>query len=686
MNRESVPRDRPEGPRRRPRRIHPGAIAAVIVFAGVASPSSYALLSTVLDGFAAAAIVVPPAMAGLWLVPLFRLGPMPLRWHLLLGATFGLGGTATLVLLLGLAGLIDRWLWISMLVAMFAAGGLRLFWILTGPARTQDSTIEPALRCLWVLIAPFLVLALLAAVHAPGYLWSEEGWGYDALEYHLALPKEYKQAERITYTPHNVYGNFPANVEMLYLAAMIAHGESLEAGTTAHMIHLGLAVLTAFAAYVAGREWSRGVGTLAAVLVGTCNWPVYLSGLAFVENGLLLFGMTAVAATVRALRGTRSDTEQSAPAADSEAAQHWKWFAVAGAAAGLACGCKYTAVPMIAVPIAAIAWLGRETRSRRLTACAVFLIASGVTFAPWLLKNLVMTGNPVFPLANRWFEATPPGWGMAESAHWDECHTAASNASAAPRRLRSLWMHILNDRYGRFGPMLFLLAIAGLLVRRPDRTVMGMILLALLQVVFWLAATHLYARFAVVLLLPLAVLGSLTARSATTAPRAWVLVAVTAVGAGVNLAQMVRLYRADAVPGATAPASLIYEGRLPGTEHLALINRATPADARVLVLGDAKAFYYDRDISYCVVFNRNPFVTAVRKDDSPRVIARWLTSHGYTHVLVHHAEIKRLRRSAYGFPELIDRALFDRLERAGVLRRITPDPRGSSPVDVYAVD
>ena len=43
---------------------------------------------------------------------------------------------------------------------------------------------------------------------------------FDAIEYHLQGPKEYFQAGRISFLPHNVYTSMPFNVEMLHLLGM----------------------------------------------------------------------------------------------------------------------------------------------------------------------------------------------------------------------------------------------------------------------------------------------------------------------------------------------------------------------------------------------------------------------------------------------------------------------------------
>ena len=63
------------------------------------------------------------------------------------------------------------------------------------------------------ITGPFLLLMSLAAM-----LPTIE---FDAIEYHLQGPKEYFQAGRIMFLPHNVYTSMPFNVEMLHLLGMV---------------------------------------------------------------------------------------------------------------------------------------------------------------------------------------------------------------------------------------------------------------------------------------------------------------------------------------------------------------------------------------------------------------------------------------------------------------------------------
>jgi hypothetical protein len=631
----------------------------------------------------------------------------------MLGAGLGLGFTALLVLVLGTAGAMHPWLLKTLLCAGAAAGVLRARTLMVrAPVERAVSQAEAGTDhnakwvYLWLLAVPFLVLSLLAASKAPGFVWKEEGFGYDILEYHLQLPREYLDAARITYLPHNVYANFPANVEMLYLLAMIVHGNTPEIGTVANTVHLTLGALAVCGAWLTGRMWSPKAGIVAGVAMATVGWLPYLSGLAYVENGMLLFGMLAAASLFQAVRmqaavGSSHHPERG-PAEPGNARTRTRghptpgtantprrWLVVAGVMAGFACGCKYTAVPMIAVPLGLCALLvpGRAVAGR-LADGLIFALATLATFAPWLIKNQAMTGNPVFPLANDVFQASPDGWGPDETQHWNAGHTPAPHERSAAHRLRLLWQHILNDKHQRFGPALFLIALGGLCARRLGRDDAVLVLMLAVQLAVWILATHLYARFAVVLLIPLTLLAARALGAARSPLRNATIVVLLAAGSALNAVFAAQLQLADS-PG-DARASLLYDGKVPGFEYLGVVNRDLPPDARILLVGEARAFYFRREVRYCVVFNHNPFLEQLLGPNSAAGVLAWLRARDFTHVLVHWGEIGRLA-SSYGFsPAVEPRELagwFDRLTDAGLKHLYgSPHPtRETRFVDLYEV-
>jgi hypothetical protein len=325
---------------------------------------------------------------------------------------------------------------------------------------------------------------------------------------------------------------------------------------------------------------------------------------------------------------------------------------------------------LIALPALALLLIVlRAPLRRRAAACAVFALAALAAFSPWLIKNAVMTGNPVFPLLGGVFTSYPAGWGASEAEHFAESHAPSPDEARFSARMAALGRHVVLDPAQRFGAVLLVLAAGGML-RRRGRATLALVAMLLVQVLVWLFATHLYARFAAPLLIPLLVLagqGVVDARGRMTAP----LMALMLVGAGVNLYYTAIMYAAHVYHegkrfDTEGGSAYFTEGALLNTQHLATINGELPADAKVLLVGDAKAFYYLRDVEYCVVFNRSRFVEVVEHSSTVEEILDWLRQEGFTHVYVDWAEIARLRGSRYGFPSAITGSLFEQLEDAGL--------------------
>ena len=108
--------------------------------------------------------------------------------------------------------------------------------------------------------------------------------------------------------------------------------------------------------------------------------------------------------------------------------------------------------------------------------------------------------------------------------------------------------------------------------------------------------------------------------------------------------------RAEAIR--PVPASLIQNGKIPGYDFYGIVNERVPDGARVLLVGEARAFYFGRSVDYHIVFNRNPFAEVVRGADDVGEIIRWLRESGYDYVLVNWSEVERLS-ATYGFaPEI----------------------------------
>ena len=161
----------------------------------------------------------------------------------------------------------------------------------------QGLTIRrPVTRCLgWSVTdfgsaLPFLLLILLGAMLPP--------WDFDVREYHLQVPKEWYQAGRIGFLPHNVYGNMPLGAEMHALLGMVLMpGErswwwGALAGKT---VIAGFAPLTALGLLAAGRRFvTPGAGVIAALVYLSVPWVVHVSQAGLIEGAVACYLFLAV--------------------------------------------------------------------------------------------------------------------------------------------------------------------------------------------------------------------------------------------------------------------------------------------------------------------------------------------------------------------------------------------------------
>ncbi len=668
-------------------RIGVGILFLALLVVLVRSP--YAFLTVITEGMWAVWVLLPAAALGYAVLPMPLFWRVPFRWYLLVAGTFGIGLTCIFIMLLGSFGVMGQTTWMLIQAACVILGFTNLVphikralterMIRKAAASTRttqgvsDAVSPNGGKCCWpyalLTLAPFLALAMLAASSAPGFLWREEAGGYDVLEYHLQLPKEYIQQGSITFMPHNVYANFPANVEMLYMLSMMLSGRTIEAGVSAQMIHLAFAALCVWGGYVVGRDYGIRSGVVGSLVLGSVGWFVYLSALAYVENGMLLFGFVSAGMLVRfaaaqqdAQRTDNDSSGQEVGLLNGSLPPHALWLFIAGMLAGFACGCKYTAVLMIALPLLLVVpILANGSFNRRMRLVVMFGLGVLVAFAPWLIKNGKATRNPVFPLANSVFRAHPPGWERAQSEQWRAGHAAVEKEASLAARFTQAGRRIVLDPNHRFGPLLLGLGLLGLIGRRTTKVDLALLIMLVTQFAIWLFATHLFARFAVVLLVPL---GLLAMRSFSgSGVRGSIIVIGLVAGIGFNLYHAAAMHATEWIDG--VDASFIKDGEIPGYDFYGVVNNELSEDAQILLVGEAKAFYFEKPVDYHVVFNKQPLEEVIESAEGPQEVVGWLVGKGYTHVLVNWAEVHRLSRT-YGFPESINPAMFDQLSQAGL--------------------
>jgi len=307
-------------------------------------------------------------------------------------AGLGLLFFALLTFGLGLVGALYRWLFWVLLVA----GGL-LLWrefrvliqaLLRSLRRSLRRVHWP--RGVWpVFLSLFIAATLLLAL--PIALTPPTNW--DSLLYHLVGPERHLRAHRFAIEFDNYLLFAPALGEMLFTVGMGLKGDVLP-----RIIHFGYLLLTlgALGAFAA-RYWERRLGLLAVALFLSFPTAVQISTRSYVDFSLAFYTFAALYALLNWLFPEIQHADQSQVGSSS-----WGWLVLAGLNAGAAASIKYNGVMSLFILGAVLAW---ALFRRRLSARGFLLgglVIAGLALAvaaPWYIKNFVVTGNPIYPMA-----------------------------------------------------------------------------------------------------------------------------------------------------------------------------------------------------------------------------------------------------------------------------------------------
>ncbi len=300
----------------------------------------------------------------------------------------GLGAIGTLTLFVGLApgGLGSAGVWLVVLVVLAA---------LALAVRSREYKVPlqkpEGVELLFLLGIAVAVLFALVSMLAPSDIIE-----WDSLAYHLAVPKMWLRDGSIHYISFIHQSNFPGAVDYLYIWGLLWGGQAGAKAFTLAFHLFGLLAVFGFARQMYGQR----AGWWAALAWATVPAVLWLSGTAYidVQNGLYAgLGILFAGLFVR----------------DRLSSCAW----LSGIMLGFAAGSKYTGLQTIfAVGVVVAVGLvlslrvggsagagmpspnpSRSVRGGGVAGLAVLCGAALLVAAPWYVKNVAWTGNPVFP-------------------------------------------------------------------------------------------------------------------------------------------------------------------------------------------------------------------------------------------------------------------------------------------------
>jgi hypothetical protein len=355
------------------------------------------------------------------------------------------------------------------LQAALGMGILALLWLVVGLLGGYRPIISWATLVLGVIIFRREILGWLRELASLKHLWSESSkigkslgivsgllvsgqllyalappLKWDALMYHLQLPRLYLAAGRFEFIPSNPYWGQPQLSEMVYTWAMALRGN--ETATALSWMLMGVLLLGVLGSLTSRTNPASAWFAVAALLAGysfrgMMSWA-YADGLA------ALFGL-CVLVSLLAWQDRRQE----------------RWLLWVGVFAGFALWSKLTAGILLPVVVVAIfLFKGSDLRSKFRSSAQVVLIAV-LVFSPWQLISALATGNPLYPhlwptawtspqrLAYFTGQGSSPGWQLL----WLPLAVTWFGAEAG--QIAGVFNY-----FSDFGPLLLLLAVPGILI------------------------------------------------------------------------------------------------------------------------------------------------------------------------------------------------------------------------------
>jgi len=253
----------------------------------------------------------------------------------------------------------------------------------TAPTRPKAGTGGGAARALCLVMACALAGILIVEV----ILCLTPPVSRDALIHHLAIPKLWIRHGGFFETSWAPFSYFPMNIDLLYVIPLLFGSDLVPA-----LIHMLFGLGTGYLIYAylknqAGKAW----GMLGLLVFVSTPMVMRLSVTAYVDLGMVFFTTAGVLCYLRWR---------------DERYENVKWLLLSAVCMGLAAGTKYNALISWVFLNGALCFLYARDTGRQLQAIrwgGLFFLVVLAAASPWFVKNLILTGNPIYPLMDNLF-------------------------------------------------------------------------------------------------------------------------------------------------------------------------------------------------------------------------------------------------------------------------------------------
>jgi len=249
----------------------------------------------------------------------------------------------------------------------------------------RRSYFEVLLQTFILVSIPLLFINLVAPV-----------WDYDALLYHLDVPRRFLAEGRIHFDSEIWRSAYPYLGEMPFTVGLVFGLDSL-----GKLINFTYAVLFISSIYIfCLRFIGRQVAiTAVAILIGAPAFLLWATWAA-VDFAWASYEFWSIYAISLWLTG---DDRMST-----------KWLVLAGIMSGCAASIKYLSFPVLLMVAVIVLWKSvantQQFKSKSISNLIIFGSSAALVMGVWYVRNWLSTGNPIYPLV-----FGGPGWEPLEN-------------------------------------------------------------------------------------------------------------------------------------------------------------------------------------------------------------------------------------------------------------------------------
>ncbi len=454
---------------------------------------------------------------------------------------------------------------------------------------------------------------------------------YDSLVYHLAVPDYYISHHKILRIDYLMHSDFPSGQQMLYCLALLTGNE-----ITAKLIHSFMYFCGAAVCFSSCKKiLFSNTGYIAAGLILSLPILTVNSWTCGNDAALAFYFILALCAVLNYLH-----------------TNELKYFLIAIIFCGLCFTIKYTSMLSVSGLVIFLIIYSVYIKKKKFTAFIKYSSAAALIlfllFAPWLIKNYLLTGNPIYPF----FQKITNDYQLknVDINSGSVIYKFNTEDFNIKKMLLFFWGNSMSDKLG--GITILCLLPCLFFYGKIDRYLIILSGAFCVSYIFWFFTVPEFRFFIPSLILLIIILSrNFDVFSRTFKPVKLLLLLLISINVLViefqmfNSAELYHYFSGKInIDGyLSAPKKFYYS--IPPYKALKWCNENLSENDKIMMIGESRAFYLKiKHFWHSVEGNKTPLIELLKKSNNETEFANNLIFLNITHLLINYNESIRTHK------------------------------------------